>query len=545
MLPRVVMESLRRLQHIKMVLHPDMLLKNSAMRPYTVMTSGSNDVQNLLRNTFSDIDANLITSEVKCRNFMEHYSNLAQDQRGHFLCELAKQFGIDKDSALSVANNIVIAKDKGEANLIAVSDRLRSALRPKFKTLFTHMGRVQGGVKFLVDVRADVLNLKQSCTSELDAAFYQELNSALRELLMLWFTVGFLNLERITWNSPCDLVQKVSNYEAVHKIKTWEDIKRRVGSYRRCYIFTHNSMPREPVVVLHTALTNEISSSIHSIILNARFRPSLSSDVGDSVPDFYTLDAPSPSTAPPTPSTPNSTFQSLASLSSCPDEEKEDPAQITCAVFYSITSTQKGLQGIEMGNYLIKSVVRKLQEEFPHLQQFSSLSPIPGFRDWLLSAITHYINMTNAGEVPSVPLLLPEELANIAPYQQLGHRSPMDTFKDLVLTHKWYRNQPLTQVMSGPLMRLCAHYLYVQKRRNYALNPVANFHLSNGAVLWRINFLADTSHRGLTQSCTLMVNYRYFLESTEDNSRNYLENHQIQASPEVLDLLRGQAFTWC
>ncbi|BFZ09639.1 hypothetical protein BsWGS_12678 [Bradybaena similaris] len=539
------MEALRRLQHIKMILHPDVLANSSAMRPYTVMTSGSNDLQNLLRTTFSDIDANLITSEVKCRNFMEHYNRLTQDQRGHFLCELAKDFGIDKDSALSVANNVIIAKDKGEANLLAVSDRLRSALRPKFKTLFTHMGRVQGGVKFLVDVRADVLNMKQNCTSELNVALYQELNSALRELLMLWFTVGFLNLERITWNSPCDLVQKVSNYEAVHKIKTWEDIKRRVGSYRRCYIFTHNSMPREPVVVLHTALTNEISSSIHSIILNARFRPSLSSpDVGDSFTDFYTLDTPSPTVAPPTPSTPNS-FQSLTSLSSSPDDEKEDPAQIMCAVFYSITSTQKGLQGIEMGNYLIKSVVRRLQEEFPHLQQFSSLSPIPGFRDWLLSAISHYINMTNAGEVPNVHLLLPEEISNIVAYQQPGHHSAMDTFKDLVLTHKWYRNQHLTQIMTGPLMRLCAHYLYVQKRRNYALNPVANFHLSNGAVLWRINFLADTSHRGLTQSCSLMVNYRYFLESTDENSQNYLENHHIQVSTDVLDLLRGQTLNWC
>jgi malonyl-CoA decarboxylase len=530
------MEAARRLKQIRMILHPDLLAGCLAMRPYSVGMSASTGLHNILSTTFADIDRNLITSEMKCRNLIVYYNNLPQEQRAGFLCELAKDFGTQKEVVMSVAHSIIAAKDKGEAQLLAASDRLRSTLRPKYKTLFSHLGRSQGGVKFLVDLRAEILNLKQSCTDELNGALYQELNSTLRELLMLWFTVGFLNLERITWSSPCDLVQKVSNYEAVHKIRTWEDIKRRVGTYRRCYIFTHNSMPREPVVVLHTALTNEISSSIHSIIQNSRFKPSLSSpDASDTLSDFYTKDAPSPS-VPPTIPTSSISFTALSSPFG--EEEKEDVSQISCAVFYSITSTQKGLQGIEMGNYLIKTVVRRLQEEFPHLQQFSSLSPIPGFRDWLLSTISLYINMKNAGEEPSVPLLLPEELSQLAPYQQAGQHSPLDTFRDLIQTHKWYQNQALTHVTSGPLLRLCAHYLYVQKRRSYALNPVANFHLSNGAVLWRINFLADTSPRGLMQSCSLMVNYRYNVESTEVNSRNYLENHQIIASPAVLDLLR-------
>ncbi|XP_059141347.1 malonyl-CoA decarboxylase, mitochondrial-like [Physella acuta] len=517
---------------------------SSAMRNLLANMYCSSSGTSMLQLSFADIEANNLTSEEKCNSFIEYYKKLPSEQRGVFLCELAKSYGIDKNSVVSVANSVLSVKDKDNASFLLLSERMRSALRPKYKTFFSHMGRVKGGVKFLVDMRADVLNFKQSTHSELNGALYQELNNALKELLMLWFTVGFLNLERITWNSPCDLVQKVSNYEAVHRIRTWEDIKRRVGPYRRCYIFTHNSMPREPVVVLHTALTSEISSSIHSIIMNARFRPSQATEAADNSVELFSGNFLSPrSTTPATPTSPT-VSSILTQTKPFIEDEKEDLSQIKCAVFYSITSTQKGLQGVEMGNYLIKSVVRKLQEEFPHLQQFSSLSPIPGFRDWLVSYINHSINMRNAGEgAGGIPVLFQDESEALVPYQKAGQHSALDTFKDLILSHEWYLNEGLTQAMKSPLMRLCADYLYVQKRRNYALNPVANFHLSNGAVLWRINYLADTSQRGLNQSCGLMVNYRYFLESTETNSRNYLDCQIIKASPGVIDLLRGTQYT--
>ncbi|KAH9499087.1 hypothetical protein Btru_006653 [Bulinus truncatus] len=251
---------------------------------------------------------------------------------------------------------------------------MRLALKPKFKILFSHVGKVRGGVKFLVDLRADVLKFKQKDSDELNGLLFQELNTALKDLLLLWFTVGLLSLERITWTSSCGLVEKVSMYEAVHKVKNWEDIKRRVGPYRRCYIFTHSSMPGEPVVVLHTALTQEISSSIQGILQNPRLRYSSIAD--------------------------DQTFGKGSELLSGRDENKsksvdfdnnpnlnsdnEDPSLVKAAIFYSITSTQTGLQGIDLGYYLIKSVVSKLKSEFPDLSQFSSLSPIPGFRDWLL-----------------------------------------------------------------------------------------------------------------------------------------------------------------
>lgn len=513
------------------------------MQPFSTVTS-SHDHRNFLSSTFSDIEANLITSEVKCNSFIDLYKSLPIEGKESLLCDLVSEFGFNKSTVKEYARNLPIAAEKSETSFYSAADRMRSALRPKFKTLFVHIGRVPGGVKFLVDLRADVLSLRQTRNKETNSAFYQELNSALRDLLLMWFTVGFLNLERITWNSSCDLVQKISNYEAVHRIKTWEDIKRRVGPYRRCYIFTHNSMPREPVVVLHTALMPDIASSIHSIIYNARYRTS-----ADEFPDFYTMqNPPSPVTpAPSSPVTPSSSnppqfdstsISSTLRLASQVDNVREDPSQISAAVFYSITSTQKGLQGIDMGNYLIKTVVKQIQAEFPQLSQFSSLSPIPGFRDWLLAKVNHNLNKRNAGEELDIPVLLPEEMASLKPYKQDCHASVLDFFKEQLVDYQWCKDANMSNVMKGPLLRLCANYLYLQKRRNYALNPVANFHLSNGAQLWRINFLADTSQRGLIQSLGMMVNYRYFLESTVENSSRYLEKYQISVSDKVLALLR-------
>lgn len=520
-------------------------------RSFSTM-NGTADYGSFLKTTFSDIDSNLMTTETHCTNFIKYYKDLPQDRKGPFLCHLAQKYGIDRGGMLSIAKSVSATKDKDDPNLLAAAERMRMTLRPKHKTLFTHLSRVPGGVKFLVDLRADILNFRQANVSQVDGALFQELNSTLRELLLLWFTVGFLSLERITWNSPCDLVQKVSKYEAVHRIKTWFDIKQRVGSYRRCYIFTHNSMPREPVVVLHTALTREISSSIQTIIQDPRLQPSFSpqsnenkiQNSSDVEMNLYKMAVKDSLPISP-PQSPDSSDPLAVSFERMPvdGEEQEDPSQINCAVFYSITSTQKGLQGIEMGNYLIKAVVKKLQEEFPHLRQFSSLSPIPGFRDWLLTMVKHSLTVRKVGEDPGVPVLLPEELAALEPFKQADEETPLDTFRNLVSSHGWFSNVEHTRAMVGPLMRLCAHYLYIQKRRSYALNPVANFHLSNGAMLWRINFLADTSPRGLTQSCTLMVNYRYFLETTETNSRNYLERHEVAVSPSVLSILSGPSKT--
>ncbi|KAL0276554.1 UNVERIFIED_CONTAM: hypothetical protein PYX00_004109 [Menopon gallinae] len=306
----------------------------------------------------------------------------------------------------------------------------------------------------------------------------------------MWFSVGFLELERITWKSPCEMLQKISEYEAVHPVRNWTDLKRRVGPYRRCFIFKHSSMPGEPLVVLHTALAGEISSSMNQIVLSQSKMSGYQSGEKGSFQDA-----------------------------------EENPQDIKAAVFYSISSTQKGLQGIELGNYLIKRVVGELQNEFPHMKLFSSLSPIPLFRQWLFERLK--IAKRGYNDIFS------EE--EIRKFQT--HFKTSDIYDDLrrsIFTNSWLEDKTLADLLETPLMRLCARYLYLEKRRGYALDSVANFHLKNGAVMWRLNWNANLQPRGLTNSCGIMVNYRYFLEETEMRSTAYVEKQEISASEQII-----------
>lgn len=303
----------------------------------------------------------------------------------------------------------------------------------------------------------------------------------LKGMLSEWFSSGFLNLERVTWHSPCEVLQKISEAEAVHPVKNWMDMKRRVGPYRRCYFFSHCSTPGEPLVVLHVALTGDISSNIQAIVKE------------------------------------------------CPPSETEEKNRIAAAIFYSISLTQQGLQGVELGTFLIKRVVKELQREFPHLGVFSSLSPIPGFTKWLLGLLNSQVKDHGRNE-----LFTDSECKEIS---EITGGPTNETLKLLLSSSEWVQSETLVRALQTPLMRLCAWYLYGEKHRGYALNPVANFHLQNGAVLWRINWMADVSLKGITGSCGLMANYRYFLEETGPNSTSYLSSKNIKASEQVLSLV--------
>lgn len=416
--------------------------------------------------------------------FMHFYKCLDKEDKLSFLTKLSQDFGVDHKGVSELAVKLLDAQLRDLATIMQVEDRLRYCLTPRYKQLLNHISRVEGGVKFLVDLRTDVLEIMSSKASE--SPHIRDLNGTLKSLLSEWFSVGLLKLERITWQSPCDILQKISQYEAVHPIRNWTDLKRRVGPYRRCYAFTHAAMPGEPLVVLHVALTEEISNNIQAIVR-----------------EFATLEA------------------------------EEDVNKINAAIFYSISSTQTGLQGVELGNYLIKKVVRELQSEFPHMSQFSSLSPIPGFTSWLQGLLSQCRK-----EGRGLDLLSEQEWREV---EQATDSAPgmasLDALRKLIGTSEWMRSESLSLVLEPVLMRLCAWYLYGEKRRGYALNLVANFHLQNGATMWRLNWHADTSPRGVANSCGIMVNYRYFLNETSQNSALYLQNKVITASEQVLCLV--------
>lgn len=179
--------------------------------------------------------------------------------------------------------------------------------------------------------------------------------------------------------------------------------------------------------------------------------------------------------------------------------------------------------------HLLSPPYRTLQKEFPHLGTFSSLSPIPGFTKWLLGLLNSQAKDHGRNE-----LFTDSECKEIS--EITG--SPLnETLKALLSSNEWVTSEKLVEALQGPLMRLCAWYLYGEKHRGYALNPVANFHLQNGAVMWRINWMADHSSKGITGSCGMMVNYRYFLEETATNSISYLGSKNIKASEQVLSLV--------
>jgi malonyl-CoA decarboxylase len=196
------------------------------------------------------------------------------------------------------------------------------------------------------------------------------------------------------------------------------------------------------------------------------------------------------------------------------------------AIFYSISNAQQGLAGISFGGFLIKRVVDLLASELPGLRTFATLSPIPGFRRWLDGKIA-------GGD----RLLLPAEARKLADATKIGNET--ESLRFALGRPDWYVDSTLTEALQAPLVRLCARYLVNEKGRgDRALDPVAHFHLTNGARVERINWLGDTSERGLGASAGLMVNYLYELGRIEENHERYTGEGGVTASSAVTRLLR-------
>ena len=410
--------------------------------------------------------------EVSARNrsakLAQAYQALDEAGRLDFLRVLA---GFDADAA-AVAKAYDGVRTAGDAMVRAsATAELRRALEPPRVRLLTQFTSIPDGCKFLVDLRA--LLTKARGADKLLAA----LESDLRGLLGAWFDIGFLEMHRIDWNSPAALLEKLVDYEAVHAITSWRDLKNRLDSDRRCYAFFHPRMPGEPLIFVEVALVRGLSDSVQKL-----------------------LDE---------------------------DAPVQDPREADTAIFYSISNCQPGLAGISFGNFLIKRVVAELSAEFRNLKTFATLSPIPGFRRWLdqtLAAAAH-------------DLLSPEENAS------LGSAYPAETgaasLAGIVGTQGWWGEPGLRKTAEPILTRLCARYLLNEGRGKRALDPVAHFHLSNGARAERLNLAADTSDKGAKESATLMVNYLYDPAKIEDWHEDYAGEGKRNASTAVRKLARG------
>jgi malonyl-CoA decarboxylase len=391
---------------------------------------------------------------------------LALDARGReqFLQVLAREFDIDRKEVDRCCAALIEAA--GPEERAAAEAALRAALEPPRITLLRQFNALPEGVKFLVDCRAELLDF---ATRD---PLLRALAEDLRRLLANWFDIGFLELKRISWESPAALLEKLMAYEAVHEIRGWTDLKNRLEADRRCFAFFHPRMPDEPLIFVEVALVSGMAGNIHALL-----------DETAPIGDPYAADS---------------------------------------AIFYSISNCQRGLVGISFGDFLIKRVVDALAQELPRLKTFATLSPVPGFRAWL---------ERQRGE----DLLLPSERAAL----QNAAGEEVDLVK-LLDRPGWHEEPRLAAALREPLLRLCARYLVHERgSRRRALDPVAHFHLSNGARIERLNWLGDVSPKGLQQSAGIMVNYLYRLHDIEANHEAYRGEGRVAAAMAIRALARS------
>lgn len=382
------------------------------------------------------------------RGVFDRYHQLDEAGRLTFFETMASQFGPDADRlerAIAAWHNEPGGATAGE---------LHFASEPRRQELLRRLNRAPGATGELVNMRADLLDLK-SAHKELDVV-----DRDCVHLLASWFNRGFLVLRRIDWSTPAIILEKVIKYEAVHEIHDWNDLRRRIDPVdRRCYAFFHPALVDEPLIFVEVALTETIPDAIAPLLAE--------------------------------------------------DRQPVPIERARTAVFYSISNCQRGLGGISFGNFLIKQVVEELRRELPKLENFVTLSPVPGFMKWLQRS-------------PDVPITDEERTL-------LAHLDNPD----------WINDAPLAAQIRAVLEPLAAHYfLKAKSARGGPVDSVARFHLGNGARLERIDWLGDVSPKGLRESAGLMVNYLYRLDDIEKNHEAYADHYEIAASSAVKKLLK-------
>jgi malonyl-CoA decarboxylase len=365
---------------------------------------------------------------------------------------LATEFQPDK-AALRAAAERYLAEGTAEA-----AAALAQAADPPRQELLRRMNMAPGGTRALIALRSEIA----SCLR--DEPELKLLDADLRHLFASWFNRGFLELRRIDWQTPAAVLEKLIAYEAVHAIKGWDDLRRRLAPDRRCFAFFHPALPGEPLIFVEVALVEGLATSMP---------PLLSQDMED-------------------------------------DTARAQAARADTAIFYSISNCQDGLRGVSFGNFLIKQVVEELQAEFPQLKQFSTLSPVPGFRRWLTQQL--------AEEGDPDAALLPK-----------------------LARDSWWHDPEQSEPLRASLMRLCAAYLTRRLSPGNRIDPVAHFHLGNGARLERINWLGNTELRAIQESFGVMVNYLYDHDSIENNHEAFVRDGTIVRSPDVDALMQGPA----
>jgi malonyl-CoA decarboxylase len=376
------------------------------------------------------------------RSILARYRETNEAGKTGFFEFLTEKLDVDARAVEAAAADYAAAPD---ASRLA---RLGAVAEPARQELLRRLNRAPGATGELVRMRLDLLRLaaRHPQFDRTDIDFVH--------LFKSWFNRGFLVLRHIDWRTPANILEKIIEYEAVHAITTWDELRRRLLPVdRRCFAFFHPSMPHEPLIFVEIALVNGVPGSIHSLLAEAR--------------------------------------------------EHLPPSRADTAAFYSISNCQEGLRGISFGNSLIKQVVEELSHELPHLRNYVTLSPIPGFTRWL---------KTQVGEDARAAGILKAASTGTAELAA------------------WI----------DAIRELAARYLAHEKREDgLPLDPVARFHLGNGALVHDVHAGADLSPNGLRQSCGAMVNYLYDLRTVEQNHEDFASGQPVASSRSIKALVKA------
>ena len=315
-----------------------------------------------------------------------------------------------------------------------------------------------------------------------DGLQFEALDADLRHLFRSWFNRGFLRLARISLQTSAVILEKLIRYESVHEINGWPDLLRRIQADRRCFAFFHPALDDEPIIFVEVALLKGLTGDLEPLL-----------DVNGPV---------------------------------------LRPERADTAVFYSINNCLNGLRNVPFGNFLIKQVVTELESEFPNIRSYATLSPLPYFsralrddrneegftRDRLARLLTEYSRDLTAAA---------------------GRRDPVEALFKLL-------EQPLAHrlVLAEPLRRLAFAYLTRARRDSKLCDPVATFHLANGARLERINTFGNLRPYGLEASFGVTVNYRYVPEEVEENHEQFVRVGKIRIPGSLYDEHKAVAAAW-
>ncbi len=379
--------------------------------------------------------------------FLRRYHALDPADKAAVFRALADEFGPDRERVKDAVARWDLNGDQ------AAASEIHYASEPRRQELFRRLNRSPGGTAALVAMRAELLGFvrEDGDLSVVDRDFAHLFGS--------WFNRGFLVLRRIDWSSPAAVLEKIIRYEAVHQIRDWDDLRRRIDpDDRRCYAFFHPALVDEPLIFVEVALTQAAPEAIAPLL--AEKRPHLA----------------------------------------------KEKARV--ATFYSISNCQLGLTGVNFGNFLIKQVVEEIRRDLPKIETFVTLSPVPGLRAWV-----------DACEDPNV-----EPMAKAA--------------REMAADEGWRAAPDSSARLRKALEPLAAYYLLKARRPDGRVaDPVARFHLGNGARLERINWMGDLSPKGLAESCGVMVNYLYDLNEIERNHEAFANQGVVAASSAVKKML--------